>query len=173
MNENKAISFINDERNQEVLFKQINVHHFDIWVDNVKDKGTLLHFLCSQNKMPNLIDLLLKKKVQLTSMQNKGTSMKKPLVDKDMCSMKYGLSSLQLAIFGLHYKIVEKLLLCKINANHTDLKNRTALWYLVDMYQKEVSYKFPNKKILSQARDILDLIAPFCEESLKIEDNKG
>ena len=29
-----------------MLFKQINVPHFDIWIDKTKDKGTLLHYLC-------------------------------------------------------------------------------------------------------------------------------
>lgn len=88
--------------------------------------------------MPNLIDILLKKKVQVTASNSKKmTLMKKPLVDKDTCTKTFGYSCIQLASFGLYNKMIEKLLLCKINANHKDLKNRTALWYLVEMYQKE------------------------------------
>lgn len=59
---------------------------------------------------------------------------KQPLVDKEVSTLKNCYSSLQLASFGLHVKVIEKLLLCKCNANHKDLKNRTMLWYLVDMF---------------------------------------
>lgn len=69
--------------------------------------------------------------------------------------------------------MIEKLLLSKVNANHKDIKNRTALWYLVDMYQKESEYDNPNKKVLNQIQETLELIGPFCEESLKIADCKG
>ena len=46
-----------------MLYKQINQPHFDITVNSTKDKGTILHFLCHTNKMADLLDVLLKKKI--------------------------------------------------------------------------------------------------------------
>lgn len=144
MTEQKAIAYINDTKNHETLVRQINAPHFDVIINRERDKANLIQFLCTFNCLPNLIEALLKKKVQVS----KANNMKQPLVEKDSVTMMHGCSSLQLAVFGLHHKLVEKLLLSKVNANRPDARSMTALRHIIDMYQVEAFSENPNSKQL-------------------------
>ena len=105
----------------------------------------MLQYLCYKGKHYQIIDYLLKKKKKL---------------DKDERTLQNEDSALHLACMGLNKKAVEKLLLARVNANGQNVLQETPLHILIRLYEQSDE----NKQMV--IGELIELMAPFCEESL-------
>ena len=114
------------------------------------EKANVLQYLCSQGAHLELIDLILRRKVQL---------------DKDLKTTTSGNTAFHLACKGLQKVAIEKLLLARVNTSLQNNEGDTGLHILVKSYELNID-KY-------HIEDILQIVLPFSESSLTKRNHEG